>query len=69
MKDPPLDKKQPAAFRHVGDVLRDILKETDRRAELRQRLEAERGGPITRHARNGYPLLGGSGASGARSNS
>ncbi len=34
-------------FVRVGDVLPEVLKEIDRRAELRQRLEAERGGPIS----------------------
>lgn len=30
-------------FTHIGDVLRDILKEIQRRCELRPRLEAEMG--------------------------
>ncbi len=34
-------------FIHVGEVLRDVLKEITRRGELRERLEAERGGPIS----------------------
>ena len=34
-------------FVHVGKLLPDVLKEIARRFELRQRLEAERGGPIS----------------------
>lgn len=32
---------------HIGEPLGNVLKEVLRRAELRQRLEAERGGPIS----------------------
>ncbi len=41
------DRLQAGEFRHIGDILRDTLKEVDRRAELRQRLEAEHGRPIS----------------------
>ena len=34
-------------FVHVGEVVRDVLKEITRRFELRQRLKAERGGPVS----------------------
>ncbi len=34
-------------FVHVGKVLPEVLKDVIRRFELRQRLEAERGGPIS----------------------
>ena len=36
-----------SGFVHVGEVLRDVLKEIIRRGELRERLKAERGGPIS----------------------
>lgn len=34
-------------FVRVGEVLPDVLKEVMRRSELRQRLETERGGPVS----------------------
>ncbi len=34
-------------FTHIGDILSGVLKEVLRRAELRPRLEAEWGRPLT----------------------
>ncbi len=38
-----------SGFVHVGKLLPEVLKEVARRFELRQRLEAERGGSISDH--------------------
>ena len=37
-------------FTHISDILPGVLKEISRRAELRPRLEAERGQPISDEA-------------------
>lgn len=37
-------------FTHIGEILPGILKEVSRRAELRLRLEAEHGHPISDEA-------------------
>ncbi len=34
-------------FQHIGEIMRGVLKELSRRVELRLRLEAERGQPLT----------------------
>ena len=36
-----------SGFVHVREVLPEVFKEIDRRSELRMRLEAERGGPVS----------------------
>lgn len=34
-------------FQHIGEIMPGVLKEISRRVELRLRLEAERGRPLT----------------------
>ncbi len=41
------DKGQEDGFLRAAEIQGDVLKEVMRRSELRQRLEAERGGPIS----------------------
>ncbi len=41
------DQNSQSGFVRVREVLPDVLKEVMRRSELRQRLEAERCGPVS----------------------
>lgn len=40
-------RSEPGAFRQASEILRAVRKEVGRRVELRQRLEAERGRPMS----------------------
>ena len=42
-----MDELERGGFVRAAEIQRDVLKEVMRRSELRQRLEAERGGPIS----------------------
>lgn len=44
------EASSPSGFESVGSVLGGVLKEVARRVELRQRLEAEKGEPISDEA-------------------
>lgn len=37
----------PDGFTHIGEIVPSVVKEISRRAELRSRLEAEQGRPIS----------------------
>lgn len=45
-----VEPRRTSEFESVGSVLGGVLKEISRRVELRQRLEAEQGGPISDEA-------------------